>query len=287
MRAVICIFSLLVSFALAQQNNNQDVSGETLGKSAPTLLNITNGDDFLALLAYTGVTIDIVEVKEKETIHIDYSNRVMEQLTGKMTASGSRSGDKINIVLAYTGGNGNGKLVVIDATINLEISTTVPIFSDYWRLSKATMDMNYSVDGETSSIKGLDITPRFGYSNQPADLQCGAGYSVCAPRHLSWSCGNNHLMKANKTGITVGSKTPIVSMQNLFFHPFAKGAPRIRFGANWDCDPLIPISLWSSILVSLGLATIVVWSLSMVGAVYTPSKFDDPKGPALMIAQTD
>jgi len=287
MRTWTCIFGLLVSSVLAQQNNNQDTSGQTVGKSKAQLFNITSGDDFLALLTYTGVTIDLVEVKDKQTIHIDNSNRVMDNLSGNMKATGTRAGDKINIVLTYTGGDGNDKLSVKDATINLEISTTVPIFSDYWRLSKATIDMNYSLDGQTSSINNLDITPKYGYSNQPADLQCGAGYSVCAPRHLSWSCGNNQLMKANKTDIAVGTKTAIVSMQNLYFQPFPKGAPRIRFGANWDCDPLIPISIWSSVLISLGLASIVVWSLSMVGSVYTPSKFDDPKGPALMIAQTD
>ena len=28
-----------------------------------------------------------------------------------------------------------------------------------------------------------------------ADMQCGTGFSVCAPRLLSWTCGNNVLQK--------------------------------------------------------------------------------------------
>jgi hypothetical protein len=291
MRLLICIFSLFTSsYVLAQQNLNQpetdnSVDGQTVGKSKIQAFNISSGGDFLALLAYTGVNIELVEVDKNGKV--DHSKKLNDKLSGTMKASGTRNGDKVNIVLAYTGANSKGSFSVKDATIKLEISTTTPIFTDYWRLSKATLDMNYSLDGTAATLPTLDILPRFGYSSQPADLQCGTGFSMCAPRYLSWSCGNNVLQKLNTTDVSSGSKLAVLSLQNLAIQPFAKGAQRIRFGANWDCDPLIPISLWSSILVTLGLASIVVWSLSMVGSIYSPSKFDDPKGAALMIAQTD
>jgi len=283
MNYVLLICSIFVSYSLAQQNTNAPTG---VGKSNGAF-NITSGDDFLALLQYAGAKIELVEVGQNGKI--DHSKKLIESLTGKMEATGTRNGDKINIVMKYTGVSGKGTFSVHDAKITLEISTKVPIFSDYWRLSKANLDMNYSLEGSAATLPTLNILPRFGYSIQPADMQCGTGFSVCAPRLLSWTCGNNVLQKVNMTDpdVNPGDKLAILSFQDMALQPFEKGAQKIRYGANWDCDPLIPISLWSSVLLTLGLASIVVWSLSMVGAILGPSKFDDPKGPALMIAQTD
>ena len=60
-----------------------------------------------------------------------------------------------------------------------------------------------------------------------------------------------------------------------------------RFGFNWDCDPLIPISLWVSLLITLMLATILFWALYMLSALQTPNKFDDPKGPSIHVPQAE
>ena len=34
-----------------------------------------------------------------------------------------------------------------------------------------------------------------------ADMQCGTGFSMCAPRLLSWTCGNNVLQKGEINNI--------------------------------------------------------------------------------------
>ena len=33
-----------------------------------------------------------------------------------------------------------------------------------------------------------------------------------------------------------------------------------RFSSNWDCDPLLPLSVWVGILITLLLASILLWA---------------------------
>ena len=60
-----------------------------------------------------------------------------------------------------------------------------------------------------------------------------------------------------------------------------------RYSANWDCDPLIPLSVWVSLLVTLLLASILIWAINMLTALQTPNKWDDPKKPGIHVAQTE
>ena len=103
-------------------------------------------------------------------------------------------------------------------------------------------------------------------------------------------------------GETCKTRLAIVALSTK---PFQLG-PRTKergeeFG--WDCDPLIPISVWVSVLVghlsllqkmtfsfgphiyhlifqiTLFLASILMWGVCMLAYLNTPTKFDDPKGP--------
>jgi len=282
---------LLLSLGVCLGQNNQP--GEEMNDASILsggnnfLYNITNGGDNLALLKTSG-PIQILVVPVLEGGKLDYSKKETHIMDGKMTATGTRNKDTINIVMSYkpTGTN-KSNLTVNSATITMDISTTQEVFfRDYWLLKSAKLELSYKSGGKDATLN-VDVTPRYGYSSKPQDLQCGEGYSICAPKQLSWTCGSQLLQKANYSQLVTGTNTALLQMPDLAFQPFLKGENKLRFGANWDCEPLIPIALWSSILITLGLAAIVVWALSMVGSIFTPSKFDDPKGPALMIAQTE
>jgi len=282
--------SSALGVCLAQNNQPGEEMNDASIKSDVNnfLYNISNGGDNLALLRTSG-PIQIAVLPVKANGKLDYSKKETHIMDGRMTATGSRKDDTINIIMSYkpTGSN-KSNLTVSSATITLGVSTTAQqhFFSDYWLLKSARLEVNYKSGGQDVKLN-VDVTPKYGYSSLPQDLQCGEGYSVCAPRHLSWSCGSQLLRQVNTTDLKEGTKTGLLQMPDLYFQPFVQGEKKLRFGANWDCEPLIPIALWSSILITLGLAAIVVWALSMVGSIFTPSKFDDPKGPALMIAQTE
>ena len=60
-----------------------------------------------------------------------------------------------------------------------------------------------------------------------------------------------------------------------------------RFSANWDCDPLIPLSVWIGLLVTLLLVSILAWGLQMLADLQTPNKWDDPKKPGIHVPQAE
>ena len=60
-----------------------------------------------------------------------------------------------------------------------------------------------------------------------------------------------------------------------------------RFSYNWDCDPLLPLPVWVGLLVTLLLASILIWAIQMLAALQCPNKWDDPKKPGIQVAQTE
>ena len=60
-----------------------------------------------------------------------------------------------------------------------------------------------------------------------------------------------------------------------------------RFSNNWDCDPLIPLSVWVGLLVTLLLVSILAWAIKMLTDLQTPNKWDDPKKPGIHVAQAE
>ena len=64
-------------------------------------------------------------------------------------------------------------------------------------------------------------------------------------------------------------------------------SPYSRFSANWDCDPLLPLSVWVGLLVSLLLVSILAWAIKMLADLQTPNKWDDPKKPGIHVPQAE
>ena len=60
-----------------------------------------------------------------------------------------------------------------------------------------------------------------------------------------------------------------------------------RFGFEWDCDPLIPLSVWVSILISLALLLFFSWAIDMLVNLHTPTRFDDSKSKPLSVPTSD
>merc|ERR1712179_363386 len=152
------------------------------------------------------------------------------------------------------------------AEVVLTVTTQGETREDYWNLTQATLSLTGSYNG-TALPAQADITPKSGYSGMyPA---CTAPYTPCAPIGLSWSCTNQVLAPTaamvNKTGL--GARTVTAIIPGLVLQ---LGNSTEQY--NWDCDPLIPISVWVSVLVSLFLASILMWGICMLAWLQTPTK---------------
>jgi len=158
--------------------------------------------------------------------------------------------------------------------VQLTIITTLYSNISYWKISDMTV--SYSGD-KTAQDEALwvDKVPGF-LKKGMANWNCQRGYTSCAPKDLSWSCDQQTFTSKkldDKKGTVQGSELVYPGMQ---IQPlYAKG--KIRFGYNWDCDPLISSPLWVSLLIGLALIFAIFWSCDMITSLNTPDKFDDAK----------
>lgn len=156
----------------------------------------------------------------------------------------------------------------------------------YWEWSSLTIEgsaMNKNIDANTNG--DMNVAPVPGYTqNGLADINCQRGYTACAPQTLSWTCDN----EAFKSKDTKQADTLKITFPGLQLQPFfGNTSGTLKFGANWDCDPLISSVLWTSLLIGLALIIALLWPCAMLSSLYTPDKFDDPKGKPIMVPQTD
>jgi hypothetical protein len=249
--------------------------------------NITSGEDVLAFLASSGpMLLELVKVEKGGLKR--YSPRMFYNMSGETNVTGSRTDDIVAINVSYKGGDQAAGFSVSTAEITLDVQTggdKAPR-TDYWLVTKAMITLTFTVNS-TSETQTVDLTPKFGYTNRKADLACDAKHSVCAPLALTWTCTDQTFKSENYTALTPGSNTVILHVPGMKLQPFKAGVARAAFGYRWDCDPLLPLSIWVSVIITLLLASIVWWALSMLGSIYTPSKFDDPKGKSIQIPQGD
>merc|ERR1719495_2874539 len=102
-----------------------------------------------------------------------------------------------NIIFGdLSGSSANSSLDVTFANLSLVLEVGS---SSYWNLTKAFLAITYNNKTVPTDLN-TDITPqKFGYTNQRSDAVCGAGYGLCAPNGLSWTCYDQVLAANMKT----------------------------------------------------------------------------------------
>ena len=128
----------------------------------------------------------------------------------------------------------------------------------------------------------LDVDSRPGITNSAADVICARGFLTCAPKNLCWACDKQILVgKSTSNDGVIGKLTmPGLKLQPMF-------SEKARFGYEWDCDPLIPLSVWVGLLLTLVLLTFLYWAIDMLVNLQTPNRFDDPRGKPLNVPTSD
>lgn len=196
----------------------------------------------------------------------------------------------IDVTISYEGANDDSSYVVTGAVIKASIELGGNTRKDYWNITSASIAVNYNYTAEgTQSNITVNLTPaKFGITDHPADAQCTTGYGICAPKGLCWSCNDQVMKPTNVTLIGADQTTVFLHLPGMVLEPsLGNSSFEYGFSNNWDCDPIIPISLWASLLITLFLASILLWALNMISSLHTPNKFDDPKGPSIHVPQAE
>jgi len=173
--------------------------------------------------------------------------------------------------------NFNGDIPLKNSTgsinnVQLKIVTTLNPNISYWKISEMTISYEGAKTAKDEAI-WVDKVPGFLPSSGP--WNCQRGYTSCAPKALSWTCDKQiFVSKALDEEGKQGTKLSFPGMQ---IQPFYGNVTKIRFGYNWDCDPLISSALWVTLLLGLALIFALYWSCDMITSLNTPDKFDDAK----------
>jgi len=230
------------------------------------------------------------KIKKFGNYTFDTSN---PEITAVKTATNTSTGPsvKMDISFRYTekDKNDSSVLKVQDAELKFTVQWGEPLRRDYWNITSVSLIMNAKVN--TSDQKfSVDLTPQFTYSGMPGDSACTNGYGICAPVKLCWTCTDQVLKPNDLTSVGSDSFTILWHMQGLRFEPDwgqNKNSSSFKWSFNWDCDPLIPLPVWVGLLVTLLLASILIWAIQMLAALQCPNKWDDPKKPGIQVAQTE
>jgi len=163
---------------------------------------------------------------------------------------------------------------------------------DYWNLTSAGLKLTGKLGDQNLTELSADLTPKFSYTGKAGDTACTTGYGTCAPLYLSWACGNQILAPTNLRAVGGNKYTLQWIMPGLELEPewgdkanFTQA--NFKFSDPWDCDPLLALPVWVGLLISLFLASILLWAIQMLTALQTPNKWDDPKKPGIQVAQSE
>lgn len=156
--------------------------------------------------------------------------------------------------------------------VQLKIVITLNPNISYWKISEMTISYEGAKTAKDEAI-WVDKVPGFLPSSGP--WNCQRGYTSCAPKALSWTCDKQTFV--SKALDHAGKQGTKLSFPGMQIQPFYGNVTKIRFGYNWDCDPLISSALWVTLLLGLALIFALYWSCDMITSLNTPDKFDDAK----------
>merc|ERR1712141_941667 len=177
----------------------------------------------------------------------------------------------------------NGSLTSSEVTFDIYYHKNI----GYWILTnlKGTLkdSTSFNID------ENLDVYSKPGYTKSLADLSCQRGYATCAPKSICWTCSDQTIKPKNADSIQ-GDYFGQLKLSGIKLQPMIGNdtrAPGSQFGYEWDCDPIIPLSVWVGILLAIVLIMFISWAVDMLVNLHTPNRFDDPRGKPLTVPTTD
>jgi len=256
---------VLLGVLITFQGSSEAAKKQTFNSTA-SILEVTSG-------------IEVKVIKDADPKNV-VANATLDK-TDTTTVTGSKNcsfGNDCSLTIAFKNP---------DITLALKMKYDSNHISGYWEWTSLTVDGKIGSETIAASTNGdMNITPVLGFTHKSVDVNCQRDYTICAPLKLSWTCDGEEFKAKNSTdsGNRVIIKFPGLQLQPFFDE---HNVQKLRFGANWDCDPLISSALWVSLLIGLGLIIAFYWAVDMITSLHTPDKFDDPKGKPIMVPTTD
>jgi len=175
-----------------------------------------------------------------------------------------------------SGVNSTGQLTKADLKFEIIYNATL----QYWILTSINVSYTGTDIDITESLDVYNVSTR-GYTKKSLDdLSCQRGFATCAPKDLCWSCSDQNITAGSK--IKEGPTSQLI-LTDFKLQPLFANGSFIRFSENWDCDPLIPVSVWTGIFLTLILVSFLYYAIDMVTSLQTPTKFDDAKSKPISV----
>jgi len=177
----------------------------------------------------------------------------------------------------------------IKVLMNWKDSTFTGEESSENQISNVQIELSFNIIKKSYVLVGLEILTlkvKARTIEQPIKLHTKTkyGYAVEAPLGLSFGCTKPGMFgpKGNISDEQVSAGLTFPDVQLQIYE--VKGG---KFGPIWECGNLLSIGLWVCILVSLGFAVVCAYGFTMISNINTMDRFDDPKGKAIYIPQTN
>lgn len=274
----------------------KDTAGQTVAR-----LNLTQGPFYAELVKTTkneaGMIVYVMDgSRELKYGRYNFTGKPASvSATKSETITEHGNSTKLEITFSYKESGSNNTLFDVQtAELKMRVEWGVPARLDYWNITSINLTLKANVNSTSKSLE-VDLTPRFSY-NTPTEYSispaCTTGYGICAPLGLCWSCTDQVLRAKNLTVVKENQLSVLWHLPGMVLEPEWGNTANLtgaqfRFSANWDCDPLIPLSVWVGLLVTLLLVSILAWGLQMLADLQTPNKWDDPKKPGIHVPQAE
>ena len=108
---------------------------------------------------------------------------------------------------------------------------------------------------------------------------------MSAPLGSSFRCSNFGMLKPTKGSLNTTLPFALgLTFPEVRLHLFDAKQP---FGPCTDCDLGIPIAFWMLLIITLIIALICYYGLSMLASITTNDRWEDPKGKPIQVPQQD
>lgn len=265
--------SLLQTHNQEEGEEGEGVEEESRNKAGPTRFFLGEQERMPKLLMEVmgGIRLTLSEGEVKDTYILD------------QPANGGITGSRINM------SSGVEDFEDLKVSIDYKGQSFKSERPEGSEISGLLLRLMFELKRGTFKMTHLEVV-KLGYKGKWLDIEfhhrSSQGYEIKAPVGLAWGCGEPGVFHSTDSEAMTRASLRFPDLQLQAFKVGSnKDGP--VFGPWWECGDLISIGLWVGILVSLGFASICVWGFSMLANINTMDRFDDPKGKAIYVPQTD
>lgn len=134
-------------------------------------------------------------------------------------------------------------------------------FTDFWNITNSSISFDWMINGSIQ-IRASD---------EPVDIKI-----VLAPKDFSYHCSAFEVSQTNGTTANI-----TLTFDGFQLQPF--NVMDGQFSDGWDCIVFFSPGIWMAIFSLSVMIIIILFGLTMIAAVKSMDKYDDPKGKTITV----